>query len=54
MSIKVSLQLKRPNELALLANKRQTPREDIHEVGQPVGMRAAVELPNVHDIVLVF
>ena len=40
-------------ELTLLANERQTPREDIHEVGQPVGVRAAVELSDVHDVVLV-
>ena len=40
-------------ELTLLANERQTPREDIHEVGQPVGVRAAVELSDVHDVDLV-
>ena len=39
--------------LTLLADKRQTPRENVHEVGQPVGVRAAVELSDVHDVVLV-
>jgi len=36
-----------------LSDKRQRPREDVHEVGQPVGVRGAVELPDVHHVVLV-
>lgn len=37
----------------LFANKRQRPREHVHKVGQPVRMRRAVELANVHHVVLV-
>lgn len=37
-----------------LADEGQWPREDVHEVGQPIRVRRAVELPDVHDIVLVF
>ena len=37
----------------LLSDERQTPREHIHEVWQPVRMRCAVELPDVHDVVLI-
>ena len=40
--------------LTFLANERQTPSEDVHEVGEPVGMRGRVELPDVHDVALVF
>ena len=29
------------------------PGEDVHEVGQPVGVGGAVELADVHDVVLV-
>lgn len=36
-----------------LADERQRPREHVHEVGQPVRMRGAVELPYVHDVVFV-
>ena len=36
-----------------LANERQRPREHVHEVGQPVRMWRAVELANVHHVVLV-
>jgi hypothetical protein len=36
------------------AYKWQTPRENVHEVGQPIGMRTTVELSDVHNIVLVF
>ena len=36
-----------------LANERQRPCEDVHEVGQPVRVRRAVELTNVHYVVLV-
>ena len=37
----------------LLANERQRPREHVHEVGQPVRVWRAVELANVHHVVLV-
>lgn len=37
-----------------LPNEGQGPGEDIHEVRQPVGVRRTVELPNVHDIILIF
>lgn len=40
--------------LTLLSDKGQTPGEAVHEVGQPVGMGSAVELANVHDVVLIF
>ena len=36
------------------AYKWQTPRKNVHEVGQPIGMRTTVELSDVHNIVLVF
>lgn len=36
-----------------LADERQRPGEDVEEVRQPVGMRNAVELTNVHHVVLV-
>ena len=36
-----------------LAHERQRPREDVHEVRQPVRVRRRVELANVHDVVLV-
>lgn len=38
----------------LLSHEGQGPREDIHEVGEPVGVRGAVELADVHHVVLVF
>lgn len=38
----------------LLTNKRQGPGKYIHEVWKPVRMRGAVELPDIHNIVLVF
>ena len=31
----------------------QRPGEDVHEVGQPVGMLHCVELTNVHHIILI-
>lgn len=37
-----------------LADERQRPREHVHEVGQPVGMRWTVELPYVHYVIFVF
>lgn len=37
----------------LLSNERQRPGEDVHEVGEPVRVRGAVELSNVHDVVLI-
>ena len=36
------------------AYKWQTPRKNVHEVGQPIWMRTTVELSDVHNIVLVF
>lgn len=39
--------------LTFLAHEWQGPCEDIHEVGQPVWMRRAVELPDVHNVVLI-
>ena len=36
----------------LLCDERQGPGEDVHEVWQPVRVRAAVELAYVHHIVL--
>ena len=36
-----------------LPHERQTPREYIHEVWQPVWVRCAVELPYVHDVTFV-
>ena len=39
--------------LTLLPDERQRPSEDVHEVWQPVGVRWAVELPDVHHIVLI-
>ena len=39
--------------LTLLPDERQRPSEDVHEVWQPVGVRRAVELPDVHHIVLI-
>ena len=38
----------------LLANEWERPGEDVHEVREPVRVRCAVELSDVHDIVLVF
>jgi SepF-like predicted cell division protein (DUF552 family) len=40
-------------ERTLLSNERQTPSEDVHEVRKPVRVRRAVELADVHDVVLV-
>ena len=37
----------------LLADERERPGEHVHEVGQPVGVRRAVELADVHHVVLV-
>ena len=36
-----------------LSNKGEGPSKDVHEVGQPIGMRGAVELSDVHYVVLV-
>ena len=36
-----------------LSHKGQGPGEDVHEVGQPVGVRRAVELTDVHHVVLI-
>ena len=46
--------LRSVDSLTLLSNKRQRPCEYIHKIGQPVWVRCAVELPDVHDVVLVF
>ena len=40
-------------QLTLLSDEGQGPCEDIHKVGQPVWVRCAVELPDVHDVVLI-
>jgi hypothetical protein len=37
----------------LLADEGQRPGEHVNKVGQPVGVRRAVELANVHHVVLV-
>ena len=39
--------------LTLLPHEGQGPGEDVHEVGQPVGVGGAVELADVHHVVLV-
>ena len=39
--------------LTLLAYEGQRPGEDVHEVGQPVGVWGAVELTDVHHVVLI-
>lgn len=36
-----------------LSNERQGPSENVHEVWQPIRVRRAVELPDVHHVVLV-
>ena len=36
-----------------LADEGERPGKYIHEIGQPVGVRRAVELPNIHHIILV-
>jgi hypothetical protein len=41
------------HQLTLLSHERQTPGEDVHKVRKPVWVRSAVELANVHDVVLV-
>ena len=46
--------LKYCQKFTFLADERQGPGEDVHEVGEPVGVGAAVELPDVHHVVLVF
>lgn len=40
--------------LTLLADKRQTPGKCIHEVGQPVRMWRAIELPNIQNVRFIF
>ena len=39
--------------VTFFSDEGQGPREHIHEVGQPVRMGWTVELPDVHNIVLV-
>jgi hypothetical protein len=39
--------------LTFFTNKWQGPCEHIHEVGQPVWVWGAVELSNVHDVILI-
>ena len=34
-------------------NKRQGPGENIHEIWKPIWMRRTIELPDIHDIVLI-
>lgn len=38
----------------LFPHKRQRPGKDVHEVRQPVRVRRAVELTDVHYVVLIF
>lgn len=40
--------------LTFLSNEWQRPGEHVHEVGQPVRVRGAVKLPDVHHIILIF
>jgi hypothetical protein len=40
-------------ERTFLADEGETPGEDVHEVGQPVRVGAVIELPDIHDVVLV-
>lgn len=40
--------------LTFLSDEGQRPGEHVHEVGQPVGVRGAVKLPDVHHIILIF
>ena len=35
------------------ADKGQTPRKDVHKIWQPIGMWAAVKLPDVHHVVFI-
>lgn len=37
-------------QLTFFANKWQAPCENIHEIWQPIGMRRAVELSDIHHI----
>lgn len=37
-----------------LSNKWQRPGKHIHEIWKPVWMRGAVELSDIHNIVLIF
>lgn len=39
--------------LTLFSNEWQTPSEHVHEIGQPVRMWGAVELADIHDIILI-
>lgn len=41
------------SRLTLLSDERETPREDVHEVRQPVRMRGRVELADVEHVLLV-
>ena len=34
-------------------DKWKRPSEDIHEVGEPIGVRGAIELPDVHYVVFI-
>lgn len=63
MSISVTVQTKRSistvrisartESLTLLANEWKTPGEDVHEIREPIWMRRAVELSDVHHVALV-
>ena len=39
--------------LTFLSHEGQGPGEDIHEVGQPVGVLHGIELTDVHHVVLI-
>ena len=53
MYVGISSQLYESQGLTFLPNEGEGPGEDIHEVGQPVGVVHRIELTNVHHIVLV-
>lgn len=42
------------NVRTFLTHKRQGPGKHIHEIWKPVRMRGAVELPDIHNVVLIF
>lgn len=46
----LSVQPGQDNRLTLFPDERHTPGEHVHEIGKPVGMRAAIKLPNVHHV----
>ena len=53
MYVRIPSQLNDSKGLTFLPDEGEGPGEDIHEVGQPVGVVHGIELTNVHHIVLV-